>query len=126
MVINMAPEPMPGPAPQVPSPSSRRPNLRNPLPLSAAQEAQVRDLYYKKVRGYCAAEIKGMELDFTVPIQVYIDGHLIPTAFATSILTFSRPLLATTQLLLPLSAAVVCKEHVWNLCLSLAISDIAH
>ncbi|KAG5300600.1 Cmc1 superfamily domain-containing protein [Histoplasma ohiense] len=33
-------------------------NLRNPLPLSAAQEAQVRDLYYKRVRGHCAAEIK--------------------------------------------------------------------
>jgi COX assembly mitochondrial protein 1 len=34
--------------------------LRNPLPLSAAQEAQVKQLYYKRVRGYCAAEIKGM------------------------------------------------------------------
>ncbi|OAX85425.1 hypothetical protein ACJ72_00196 [Emergomyces africanus] len=33
-------------------------NLRNPLPLSAAQEAQVRDLYYKRVRGHCAPEIK--------------------------------------------------------------------
>ncbi|OXV05928.1 hypothetical protein Egran_06303 [Elaphomyces granulatus] len=33
-------------------------NLRNPLPLSAAQEAQVKQLYYKRVRGYCAAEIK--------------------------------------------------------------------
>ncbi|OJD18239.1 hypothetical protein AJ78_01739 [Emergomyces pasteurianus Ep9510] len=33
-------------------------NLRNPLPLSAAQEAQVKDLYYKRVRGHCAPEIK--------------------------------------------------------------------
>ena len=34
-------------------------NLRNPLPLSASQEAEVRDVYYKRVRGHCAAEIKG-------------------------------------------------------------------
>ncbi|KAL1953342.1 hypothetical protein VTO42DRAFT_2996 [Malbranchea cinnamomea] len=40
-----------------PSPSSRI-NLRNPTPLSAIQEAEVRDLYYKRVRGHCAAEIK--------------------------------------------------------------------
>ncbi|PGH28150.1 hypothetical protein AJ80_00040 [Polytolypa hystricis UAMH7299] len=33
-------------------------NLRNPTPLSATQEGQVRDLYYKRVRGHCAAEIK--------------------------------------------------------------------
>ena len=32
---------------------------RNPLPLSAAQEAQVRDMYYKNVRGHCANEIRG-------------------------------------------------------------------
>ena len=38
-----------------PSPT---PSLRNPLPLSAAQEAQVRDIYYKNVRSQCAAEIK--------------------------------------------------------------------
>ncbi|KAH0536502.1 hypothetical protein FGG08_006627 [Glutinoglossum americanum] len=31
---------------------------RNPLPLSAGQEQQVRDMYYKRVRGYCADEIK--------------------------------------------------------------------
>ena len=31
---------------------------RNPLPLSAGQEAQVRELYHARVRGYCAAEIK--------------------------------------------------------------------
>ncbi|CBF88767.1 hypothetical protein AN0795.2 [Aspergillus nidulans FGSC A4] len=33
-------------------------NLRNPLPLSAAQEAEVKQLYYKRVRAYCAPEIK--------------------------------------------------------------------
>lgn len=32
---------------------------RNPLPLSASQEAQVRDIYYARVRKQCADEIKG-------------------------------------------------------------------
>ena len=41
------------------APVSRQPNLRNPLPLSAAQEAQVKDIYYKRVRSHCAQEIKG-------------------------------------------------------------------
>ncbi|KAF7537363.1 hypothetical protein G7Z17_g12859 [Cylindrodendrum hubeiense] len=31
---------------------------RNPLPLSASQEAQVRDIYYQRVRSQCAEEIK--------------------------------------------------------------------
>lgn len=31
---------------------------RNPLPLSASQEAQVREMYHSRVRSYCAAEIK--------------------------------------------------------------------
>lgn len=32
---------------------------RNPLPLSASQEAQVRDVYYARVRRNCTDEIKG-------------------------------------------------------------------
>ncbi|OLN82887.1 hypothetical protein CCHL11_08387 [Colletotrichum chlorophyti] len=31
---------------------------RNPLPLSASQEAQIRDIYYARVRNACAPEIK--------------------------------------------------------------------
>ncbi|EMC98665.1 hypothetical protein BAUCODRAFT_145711 [Baudoinia panamericana UAMH 10762] len=31
---------------------------RNPLPLSASQEAQVRELYYKRVRNKCADEVR--------------------------------------------------------------------
>ncbi|RAL16653.1 uncharacterized protein BO97DRAFT_381546 [Aspergillus homomorphus CBS 101889] len=38
--------------------SASKYNLRNPLPLSASQEAEVKQLYYKRVRGHCAAEIK--------------------------------------------------------------------
>ncbi|KAL4880145.1 cytochrome c oxidase biogenesis protein Cmc1 like-domain-containing protein [Aspergillus karnatakaensis] len=33
-------------------------NLRNPLPLSAGQEQEVKQLYYKRVRARCAPEIK--------------------------------------------------------------------
>ncbi|KAL5334894.1 cytochrome c oxidase biogenesis protein Cmc1 like-domain-containing protein [Aspergillus crustosus] len=33
-------------------------NLRNPLPLSAPQEQEVKQLYYKRVRSHCAPEIK--------------------------------------------------------------------
>lgn len=39
-------------------PSTLNINLRNPLPLSAAQEAQVKQLYYKRVRLRCDPEIK--------------------------------------------------------------------
>lgn len=35
---------------------------KNPLPLSATQEAQVRDIYYARVRNHCAKEIKGRSL----------------------------------------------------------------
>ena len=34
---------------------------RNPLPLSSAQESQVRDIYYKRVRSHCAKEIRGIK-----------------------------------------------------------------
>lgn len=34
---------------------------RNPLPLSVAQEEQVRDIYYKRVRSLCADEIRGKQ-----------------------------------------------------------------
>lgn len=33
---------------------------RNPMPLSASQEAQVREIFYERVRGYCGPEIKGI------------------------------------------------------------------
>ncbi|KAG5663516.1 hypothetical protein KAF25_001452 [Fusarium avenaceum] len=43
--------------PQVPAEKLGVPS-RNPLPLSASQEAQVRDIFYQKVRKECADEIK--------------------------------------------------------------------
>lgn len=38
----------------------------NPTPLSAPQEQQVRDLYYKNVRAKCAVEIEGMQFIYAV------------------------------------------------------------
>ncbi|KAL1851493.1 hypothetical protein Plec18167_008687 [Paecilomyces lecythidis] len=48
----------PGTAPTSSSSPGPQLNLRNPVPLSAAQEQQVKELYHKRVRGYCAKEIK--------------------------------------------------------------------
>ncbi|KAF6820805.1 cytochrome c oxidase biogenesis protein [Colletotrichum sojae] len=48
-----APNPTGGAGEALPMPS------RNPLPLSASQEAQIRDIYYARVRTACAPEIKG-------------------------------------------------------------------
>lgn len=35
-------------------------SIRSPLPLSASQEGQVRELYYKRVRQKCADEVRGL------------------------------------------------------------------
>ncbi|KAH8121509.1 hypothetical protein ACSS6W_004654 [Trichoderma asperelloides] len=43
--------------PELPQPRLGVPS-RNPLPLSASQESQVRDIYYARVRKLCADEIK--------------------------------------------------------------------
>lgn len=51
------------PQPQLPKSLSRDSSkLRTPLPLSASQEQQVRDIYYKKVRTICADEIRGKSI----------------------------------------------------------------
>ena len=42
----------------------RKYNLRNPLPLSASQEQEVKQLYYKRVRSHCAPEIKGIYFQY--------------------------------------------------------------
>ncbi|KIW94286.1 uncharacterized protein Z519_05602 [Cladophialophora bantiana CBS 173.52] len=59
--MEMAPSIIPEPHRQSP-PTSSRPqpqnNLHNPLPLSASQEAEVRNLYHKRVRTKCADVIK--------------------------------------------------------------------
>ncbi|KAH6692635.1 cytochrome c oxidase biogenesis protein Cmc1 like-domain-containing protein [Plectosphaerella plurivora] len=51
---------MAAPAPPAGSPAQETLSVpsRNPLPLSASQEAQVRDIYYARVRKACSDEIK--------------------------------------------------------------------
>ena len=41
---------------------------RDPAPLSAAQEQQVRELYHKRVRTKCADEIRGNPTRLFYPI----------------------------------------------------------
>lgn len=55
--MDMAPSVVPEPQPATTSRPQQ--NLRNPLPLSPAQEAEVRRLYYARVRSKCGPEIKG-------------------------------------------------------------------
>jgi len=45
----------------------------NPTPLSAPQEQQVRDLYYKNVRAKCAQEIEGTQRPFLPPICQHLE-----------------------------------------------------
>lgn len=54
---------MAAPAPPAGSPAQETLSVpsRNPLPLSASQEAQVRDIYYARVRKACSDEIKGSQ-----------------------------------------------------------------
>ncbi|KAB8229821.1 hypothetical protein ETB97_005448 [Aspergillus alliaceus] len=40
------------------STSTPKYNLRNPLPLSATQEQEVKKIFHKRVRAHCAEEIK--------------------------------------------------------------------
>ncbi|KAK4950823.1 hypothetical protein LTR10_010816 [Elasticomyces elasticus] len=42
----------------IPPPRSSAVPSRNPLPLSASQEAQVKELYHKRVRTKCADEVR--------------------------------------------------------------------
>lgn len=62
------------------SSGSQFPNTRNPLPLSAAQEAQVRDIYYKRVRGYCAEEVKGTLSHIFFLLNIYPEVPRIVTS----------------------------------------------
>lgn len=48
---------------------------RNPIPLSSSQEAQVRELYHKRVRGYCSDEIRGTPLLCPNPLVYELTGN---------------------------------------------------
>lgn len=65
----MAAAAMAGQASDLPRPPPERLAIpsRNPLPLSASQESQVRDIYYARVRKQCADEIKGQTTEPLLP-----------------------------------------------------------
>ena len=76
------------------TPNSRGPRpsplpSRNPLPLSAAQEAQVKELYYKRVRGHCATEIRGDFMAISSAFRLITDPYLIEFATCATGRTFS-------------------------------------
>lgn len=62
--MDMAPPIVPEPRPATTSRPQH--NLHNPLPLSSSQEAEVRKLYYARVRSKCADEVK-RELSISFP-----------------------------------------------------------
>lgn len=80
MAPNLLEEP-----PQSPRSSDPSQYLRNPLPLSASQEAQVRDIYYKKVRSQCADEIKGKVLAYTQCLLALLRLHYITAPTLTAL-----------------------------------------
>lgn len=94
--LSLPPVPAPGTTTKMTTPDSQqqqqqqqepqrpkiRYNLRNPLPLSASQEAEVQDLFHKRVRRHCAAEVKGKQahpLRHSLPLYLFfffLDGFL--------------------------------------------------
>lgn len=87
--LSLPPVPAPGTTTKMTTPDSQqqqqqqqqepqrpkiRYNLRNPLPLSASQEAEVQDLFHKRVRRHCAAEVKGKQahpLRHSLPLYLF-------------------------------------------------------
>src|SRR5579871_4665153 len=68
---------------------------RNPLPLSAAQEAQVRELYHTRVRNYCSTEIKGSR--FGISRNFLMLKHSVAFAECALGRTFSAPFVCRKQ-----------------------------
>ncbi|KAK4141843.1 uncharacterized protein C8A04DRAFT_38752 [Dichotomopilus funicola] len=69
-------------APRLPMPS------RNPLPLSASQEAQVRDVFYERVRSKCGPEIKAfadcaLHRTFTAPFACRAPHRIMNSCMKT-------------------------------------------
>ena len=97
-------------APTMPSSdlNSRKPGLvtdphsldpaRTPLPLTASQEAQVRELYYKRVRTRCADEVRGTCCIPLPPItKQTLNTASVDFAACCSSRTFSATFMCRTQ-----------------------------
>jgi COX assembly mitochondrial protein 1 len=76
---------------------------RNPLPLSASQEAQVRDVYHARVRRLCDPEIKGM----LPPSCTYLSV----TNPTTLVLTYLSTAFAQCAMGRTFSVAFACRDH---------------
>jgi hypothetical protein len=87
---SVTPPPLPDPnSPSPPKPTNPdeeprvNPNLQpqkvpiNPTPLSATQEQQVRDIYYKRVRTTCQKEIEGVFYQLDGIFGVFFSSILI-------------------------------------------------
>jgi COX assembly mitochondrial protein 1 len=105
--MDMAPNTLSSGAMQDPSSTSHQPNLRNPLPLSAAQEAQVKNIYYRRVRGHCAQEIKGMSSFYSF---VY-DGMTLKTIYLNACLLTILSDFADCALGRTISATWICRDQ---------------
>ena len=59
--------------------SKTRMPSRNPIPLSAAQEGEVRELYHKRVRKICDDQIRGKNTSTAFQKQAFSSGlHKVP------------------------------------------------
>ncbi|KAH7239321.1 hypothetical protein BKA59DRAFT_532133 [Fusarium tricinctum] len=101
--------------PQVPAEKLGVPS-RNPLPLSASQEAQVRDIFYQKVRKECADEIKETTEPRLRDLDFMEHPSLTSSAFAACALnrTFT------------VSFACRAEHRVMNSCMKLHATQSAH
>ena len=78
-------------------------NLLNPLPLSASQEQEVRNIYYRRVRDHCAPEIRGrLILFYFISLQSFF-SHSFCRQLARFQSTFWNSPSASWQPLLPRS-----------------------
>lgn len=85
---------------------------RNPLPLSASQEAQVRDIFYDRVRQQCADEIKGT-------LMLLLHAPFLSSKTLTSSLSLCLSAFAACALGRTFSVPFVCREphRVMNNCM---------
>jgi COX assembly protein 1 len=84
---------------------------KNPLPLSSSQEAAVRELYHARVRGYCAAEIKGMFFSFLSLAYSYFIISLATAKCKRSCINIGQTDFADCALGRTFSAPFVCRPQ---------------
>ena len=92
MMASPSKEPLPTRSPPNPS--------RSPLPLSASQETQVRELYFKRVRSKCADEVRGQSQNLiprALTSNCTTDRNLLDFAACCTNRTFTATFYCRTQ-----------------------------